>query len=73
MAPYSWAGRSGFDSGYVIGGEFGYFEQDLQNDIQKYYNKHKPEMAHLVEWGYNLTDPERPTIKNYIDEGKTIL
>ena len=69
MAPYCWAGRSGLDSGYVIGGEFGYFEQRLtKNDIQRYYNEYKPEVAHLVDWGYNAIDPHRPTIQNYIDE-----
>ena len=71
MAPYSWAGRSGLDAGYVIGGEFGYFEQRLtKNDIQRYYNKYKPEVAHLVDWGYNTTDSYRPTIQNYIDEAR---
>ena len=71
MAPYSWAGRSGLDSGYVIGGEFGYFEQRLtKNDIQRYYNEYKPEVAHLVDWGYNAIDPHRPTIQNYIDEAR---
>ena len=71
MTPYCWAGRSGLDAGYVIGGEFGYFEQRLtKGDIQRYYNKYKPEVAHLVDWGYNATDTNRPTIQNYINEAK---
>ncbi len=71
MTPYCWAGRSGLDAGYVIGGEFGYFEQRLtKNDIQKYYSKFKPDVAHLVDWGYNSVDPNRPTVQNYVDEAK---
>ena len=32
--------------------------------------EYKPEVAHLVDWGYNAIDPHRPTIQNYIDEAR---
>lgn len=67
--PYCWAGRSGMDSAYAIGGEFGYFEQRLTlKDIQRYYDEYKPDVSQWVDAGYNAIDPNRPTVRNYIDE-----
>ncbi len=66
-APYHWCGRPSLDSGGLLGGAFPFFEQRLElDDIQKYYQTHKPEYAQYVEKSYNSTDPARPTITQYI-------
>jgi|TARA_Y100000294_G_scaffold51166_1_gene48188 hypothetical protein len=64
LFPYAWNSLST----YGLSGDFAFFEQRLiLEDICKYYEIYKPEIRDSVEQLYYAIDPNRPTIRQYID------
>lgn len=67
LAPYSWCGRQLGDGGGLLGGAFPFFEQRLTpQDIKRYYDQFKPNLAGVVEEARGFFDPHRPTVTQYV-------
>jgi hypothetical protein len=51
-----------------LSGDFPYFEKRLTlDDIKRYYQEYKPDELEYVEKLYNLHDPTRTSIKQYVE------